>query len=110
VLNLASDIKPAIKNLQLKKEIEETKKNWGKYLDNFEFNNALISIWSLISFCDKEIEKEKPWQAGKEEVISNLLFAITEITELLKPFLPETSEKILEQIKNKKGESLFPRI
>jgi len=35
--------------------------------------------------------------------------AIAKIAELLRPFLPETSEKILKQLKNKKSEPLFPR-
>jgi methionyl-tRNA synthetase len=33
-----------------------------------------------------------------------------EIAEMIKPFLPETSEKILKQIKSKKSQPLFPRI
>jgi len=39
-----------------------------------------------------------------------LLLVIGEIAKLLEPFLPETSEKILQQIKTKKSQILFPRI
>jgi len=97
---------------KLKKEIEKTAGIWRKSLDEFKFNEALISIWDLISFCDKYIEKERPWEESKnqKEVISNLLFAISEIAKLLEPFLPDTSEKIIEQLKTRKGKSLFPRI
>ncbi len=45
-----------------------------------------------------------------EKVIKDLLVVLGEIAELLKPFLPETSEKILEQIKTNKSEPLFPRL
>ena len=79
-------------------------------------NEALESIWKLISFCDEDIEKNKPWELIKDnqdkakEVLGQLLIALKEIADLLSPFMPETSERIIKQIKeNKKTESLFPR-
>ncbi len=92
--------------------INKTRKDYKKFLDEFKFNEALISVWGLISFCDRYIEKERPWEESKSQrkVISNLLLAIEEIAELLEPFLPETSEKILHQLKIKKGKPLFPRL
>jgi methionyl-tRNA synthetase len=107
-----------IKNSKLERKIRETKKDWEQALDDFKFNEALISVWDLISFCDRFIEKERPWSfdpaQDKEklkEVISNLLLAIGDIAEMLKPFLPETAEKILTTIKTNKYEKpLFPKI
>ena len=113
-----------IPNPKLQTAIKKTWKEYKKALEEFKFNEALISIWDLISFCDRYIEKERPWeiknkkslpcwQAGKiknQKVISDLLFALDSIAEMLKPFLPETSEKILKQLKTKKSEPLFPRI
>jgi len=92
--------------------IKKTQNKYKKFVENFKFNEALISIWDLISFCDKYIEKERPWEEkeNQKEVISNLLFSLSEIAKLLQPFLPETSEKISKQLKIKKRESLFPRI
>jgi len=91
------------------------KKTWGDYkksLEKFKFNEALITIWDLIGFCDRYIEKERPWEKSKRQqlVIGDLLFVISQITEMLKPFLPETSEKILRQLRTKKPKPLFPRI
>jgi len=102
-------IKP---NYEFKKEIKKTWKNWHEALDNFKFNESLISVWELISFCDRYVEKKRPWEKSEKQksTIPNLQFAITEIAKLLEPFLPETSEKILKQIKTKKSEILFPRI
>jgi len=94
-----------IQNPNLKKEIQKTKNNYKKALENFKLNEALKTIWELIGFCDKHIEEEKPWQGDKPEVIKDLLLAINEIAELLEPFLPQTAEKI----KNKKSNNLFPR-
>jgi len=94
------------------KIIDKTKKEYKKALDGFRFNEALLAIWELISFCDKYIEKEKPWEQSEKqkEIVNDLLFVINEIAFLLKPFLPETSEKISKQLKAKKSIPLFPRI
>jgi len=93
----------------------------------------LIAVWELIGFCDKYIEKEQPWRLLSnpkskiqnpklKEVIGNLLFAISNIAEMLQSFLPETSEKIFKQLglkstnkkplkfRVKKGKPLFPRV
>ena len=95
---------------QNSKIINDTWKNYKKALDNFKFNEALIAIWGLISWGDKYIEKERPWEGGKEKVISDLLFALENIAEMLEPFLPETVEKILKQLKTQKSQPLFPRL
>ncbi|MCK4520676.1 methionine--tRNA ligase [Candidatus Parcubacteria bacterium] len=99
-------------NLKVTKAIRNTEKKYKNALDNFKFNEALEEIWKLISYCDRYIEKERPWEKSERQllVISELLFALTNIAEMLEPFLPETSEKILKQIKAKKSKSLFPRI
>jgi methionyl-tRNA synthetase len=90
--------------------IDKTRKNWEKALGDFNFNEALVLIWDLISFCDKTINDEKPWENSdkKIDIISDLLFTLKEIAKLLQPFLPQTSEKILKQLETKKSEILFP--
>jgi methionyl-tRNA synthetase len=100
-----------IPNLKFQTIINKTWKNWKKALDNFKFNEALISIWDLISFCDGYIEKERPWEKSNKQlsIINDLLSVLANISQFLQPFLPETSEKILKQIKTKKPEILFPR-
>lgn len=99
-------------NSKFKIKINKTKNDYKKALSDFKFNEALMAVWGLISFCDKYIEEKKPWKESKsqKEVISDLLSAIQEIAELLKPFLPETSDKILEQLKTNKSQPLFPRL
>jgi len=129
VITMGAKLK--IKNAKLKTTDQNLKliidKAWKKYhqaLESFRFNEALMTIWELISFCDRYIEKEGPWEKSKKqkEVIGNLLFAISNIAEMLQPFLPETSEKIFRQLgirpadkkpwqfKVKKDKPLFPRL
>ena len=104
-------------NKEFDSKIKLVQKKYHKAIKDVKFNEALESIWQLISFCDEYIEKNKPWKLIKnnqdkaKKVLGQLLIVIGEITDLLEPFMPETSEKILEQIKqNKKTEALFPRL
>jgi methionyl-tRNA synthetase len=101
-----------LENSKLKNQIIKSQKKYQKSLTEFNFSEALVAIWQIISFCDKHISQEKPWQKTKKqtETINDLVLALNEIAQLLKPFLPETSEKILKQLKTKKSQPLFPRI
>jgi len=103
-------------DIELKKQIDKTKTDYRRSLDGFKFNEALMAIWELIGFCDRYIEKEKPWsfdpaRDGEKasRIMGNLLLALAEIASLLKPFMPETSGAIVKQLENKKSEPLFPR-
>jgi methionyl-tRNA synthetase len=88
----------------------------SRLLDEYKFNEALIYIWNHIRRLDKEIDKTKPWEKkGKslEEILKKLVDEIRQINGALKPFLPETAEKIEKQFKGPKIKSekhLFPRI
>lgn len=102
-------------------KINYTKKQIDFKLEEFKFNEALAIIWELISFGDNYINQTSPWkikdEKEKNKVIFNLVVLLKGIAGLLQPFLPQTSEKILKNIKIsgktikvKKGEILFPRI
>ncbi|TSC75221.1 MAG: methionyl-tRNA synthetase [Parcubacteria group bacterium Gr01-1014_30] len=104
--------KTTTQSLKLKIEISKTWRKYHKTLKEFKFNEALSAVWGLIASCDRYIEKEQPWKESKKqkEVIGHLLFVISQIAEMVKPFLPETAEKIFEQLKIKKRKPLFPRV
>ena len=89
-------------------ELHETLKN---HLDNFEVEKASNHIWSEISELDGEIQKSKPWESKDKKVISGLVKKLANIGYSLKPFMPETSDKILTSIKENKmpSEPLFLR-
>ncbi|MCM8799249.1 MAG: methionine--tRNA ligase [Candidatus Omnitrophica bacterium] len=84
------------------------------------FNDALENIWDLINTANKYIEDKKPWILSRENrivelrnFVATLVKVLNKIAELISPFMPQTSNSILEQIgKNslKKGLPLFPRI
>ncbi len=115
VLTLVAKYKLQNTNYKADKDIlkknKDTKNNYIEDMQNFRLYEALEEIWKLIAFCDGYVEKEKPWKNLKPEgVINNLLYCISEIADLILPFLPETSEKIKAQIKTGKSEILFPRL
>ncbi|MBM3206141.1 MAG: methionine--tRNA ligase [Candidatus Staskawiczbacteria bacterium] len=108
--------KPVFNNLKptekIKSETEKYKKEYNDFLGEFKFNDALKSIWELISHCDKYINEEKPWEekGNSSQVISDVLFSLGEISEILKIFLPETSEKIKLSLEKTESIILFLRL
>jgi len=112
------------KSQEFKNAMEKTWKSYRKALEEFKFNEALIAIWDLIGYCDRFIEKEKPWEKKESQkfVIYNLLTTLAHIAWMLQPFLPETSAEIFRQLgikpedkklwkfKIKKGRPLFPTL
>ncbi|MBU2564530.1 methionine--tRNA ligase [Patescibacteria group bacterium] len=110
VLKLATD-----KKLEPEKNIldrtKQTRDNYLEYFKDFKLFEVLNEIWKLIAFCNEYIDKNKPWESeNREQIISNLLYAISEIAFLIEPFLPETSEKIKKQLENNKSIILFKRM
>lgn len=86
-----------------------------KSLDEFKFNDALATIWKQITVADQQINQTKPWELEADkakEVLSDLSKQIVTIAFNLKPFLPETADKILQQFSGeiKSSAPLFPRI
>ncbi|MFI5265238.1 MAG: methionine--tRNA ligase [Candidatus Levyibacteriota bacterium] len=99
--------------------IGETHKVWcadvEKALTEYKFNEALNTIWVLVRGADKKVNEEKPWELEGEKlqsVLNDLVKRLQEIGYNLRPFLPETAEKILKQFSGevKSSEGLFPRL
>ena len=113
----------------------------GRYeeqMEKFAFQSALIEVFQVISRANKYIDETAPWVLAKEEgnrprlarVMYNLLETIRICSSLLRPFIPDSCEKIWQQIgaeqtgweeagrwgvlpaaaRVHKGEMLFPRI
>ncbi len=89
-------------------------------MDIPNFALALENTWVLINMANKYVEETKPWSLAKENRTEELKSFIRllvdvnrEVARQLYPFMPRTSECILEQIGNdsiKKGTPLFPRL
>jgi len=97
---------------ELGKNILETEEVVKIRMEEFRINEALIEIWKLIAIGDKYINDKKPWETKDKDAISNAVLVLKGVASLLKPFLPETAEKILDYIKEKKAieKPLFLRL
>ena len=109
-------------------------------MERFQFQNALEQIFKTIQRANKYIDENAPWTLAKDPanrarlatVMYNLLETIRICAVLLTPFIPDSAEKIFDQIGAcpccrtwekanvwgslrpdvtvHKGEALFPRI
>ena len=109
-------------------------------MEHFQFQNALEQIFKTIQRANKYIDENAPWTLAKDQgnrarlatVMYNLLETIRICAVLLTPFIPDSAEKIFDQIGAcpccrtwekanvwgslrpdvtvRKGEALFPRI
>ena len=76
------------------------------HMEKYAFQDALMDVFALISRANKYIDETKPWVLGKDEsqkarlarVMYNLLESIRISAVLLTPFIPDTAEKIFDQI------------
>ena len=68
--------------------------------------DAITEVFTLFKRCNKYIDETMPWALAKDEaqqdrlaeVLYNLVESITIGANLLKPFMPETTDKILAQL------------
>lgn len=103
-------------DLRAEKEQRDISKDVAEAIEGFELNTALEAIWKRIKKADILINDREVWGLEGEEqkgVLSTLVNEIRQIAVDLKPFLPETSEKILKRYKGPEitsGEPLFPRL
>lgn len=90
----------------------ETPKRVELKMEDLKVADAIDEIFNLLRRSNKYIDETSPWVLGKDEskkerlatVLYNLLEAIRIAAALLKPFLPETSEKIFGQINSDKDD------
>ena len=79
---------------------EEILPAYHEHMEKYELTKATDTIWTLIKRLDGYITDYEPYKLVKidkaktEAILVNLLYGISVITNMLSPFLPETSEKI----------------
>ena len=79
-------------------------------MEKLRVADAISEIFTLFKRCNKYIDETMPWALAKDEekkdrlatVLYNLVESISVGASLLYSFMPETSEKILEQLHAKK--------
>ena len=90
----------------LKNTVLDSIKTVDKCMTDFHVADALDAIFGAARRSNKYIDETMPWLLAKDEskrerlgtVLYNLLESIRIIAVQLKPFMPETSDKILAQL------------
>lgn len=110
--NLTSRImKMAESNLSGPVEIPDATipEEYFTFLDTFEINKAVQMIWQEISAMDLLIQDKQPFKLVKTDpeagqaIIRELVVRLYTVGRMLKPILPETSEKIKALVKANKS-------
>lgn len=91
---------------ELKTFALDTVKKVEKCFETYRVADAVEAVLNLAKRSNKYIDETAPWVLAKDEstkarlgtVLYNLLESIRFIAILLSPFMPETSEKIFEQM------------
>jgi len=85
-------------------------------MERMQFDGALVAVWGLIRRANQFIEEKAPWKIAKAKETKALSSVLHELLETLKavslfiyPFIPETAERIWNQvgIPKKISESTF---
>ncbi len=92
---------------ELKALALETPKKVIGQMDRLRVADAITEIFTLFKRCNKYIDETMPWVLAKDEnrkarlatVLYNLVECIAIGASLLESFMPETSARILEQIR-----------
>lgn len=91
---------------ELKALAVDTVAKVDKLFGEYRVSDTLEAIFSLAKRCNKYIDETMPWALAKDEekkarlgtVLYNLLEGIRFTAVLLSPFMPETAQKIFEQL------------
>lgn len=84
----------------------ETLAEVDKYMNKLQFSYALETMWKFISRMNKYIDETMPWALAKDEdkkprlakVMNHLVEALYKIAVLVYPVMPESAEKIWNQL------------
>ncbi len=74
----------------------------NQLMQNYEWHKALEKIFELVHECNKYINQAEPWKVQDKTRLGTILYNIVEslriVSTLLYPFIPETAEKLAQQI------------
>ena len=93
----------------LKRVVKETVEKVNANMDTLHVADAVQDILDLFSRCNKYIDETEPWKLAKDPdkstrlatVLYNLMESVRIAGILLRPYLPDTSEKILKALNTK---------
>ncbi len=112
-------------------KVNESIELYKKNISEFKLHEALGNVWDMVRLSNMYTDDSTPWdhkileqQERFLQIMTSLVYIIHNISLLLQPFIPETSDKIFEifgdqnkleilensRFRIKKSGPLFPRV
>ena len=79
-------------------------------MDEIRLREGLIVLMDMLRDLNAFLNEKEPWKTKDKKVIGFVEKRVLKVSELLKPFIPELSEKVIEAIKTKKPIILIKKI
>lgn len=97
---------------------DELFNNISNDISELRFHDAIKKIFEVISDLNGELQKVKPWEMSKSDVVrgeflNKIASELLSVSKAIMPFMPETARQIEERFSKDtitKGTPLFPRI
>jgi len=106
-------------DIKLREKVEKVFPSFDEEMEKASFSKALSLIWEIVKSANLYIDKSSPWREAKEKegikhshtVLYNLSETLRLLGLLLFPFIPQSAEKMWNQlgIKEKLEEQTFDK-
>ncbi|MBR3246274.1 methionine--tRNA ligase [Candidatus Saccharibacteria bacterium] len=84
-------------------EVPQISEEYDEIMRRFEFSHGFDYVWEKIQGLNKKIDEEKPWVLAKNgeteklnKCLIEMMMELRQVAVELSPFIPTTSERILE--------------
>jgi len=99
-------VQPGPPDTVLRGEFDGLAERVSELLDRTELTGALEEIWQRVRRLNRYVEEQAPWKLAREDgraadldrVLGTLVEGLRVVSVLLHPYMPATSERILEAL------------
>lgn len=104
IIELTAPVRPVDEKLIA--AAQNTVTQYKKLMDDMKLSDTIKLVWSFIGDANKYVDETKPWILAKDEIkkpeLNRVLYDLAEsmriIAILIFPFMPDTAEKIWQQL------------
>lgn len=91
-------------NSEIKAKVAQLYEEVGSYIEKGNLKKPLELIFEFVRYTNKYFDEQKPWIEVKEnknicdDTMANCIYIIINLSQILNPFLPFSSEKVKEML------------
>ncbi|XXM74469.1 methionine--tRNA ligase [Lysinibacillus sphaericus] len=89
---------------EIKVKIRQLYKKIGAFIEDAQLKRSLEILFEFVRFANKYFDQQKPWiqihedKLSCDETMANCMYIISNLAQLLQPFLPFSSGKVKEML------------